>query len=157
MSSRERKHRNEILLGANPNSSHCKYHSSKMQSATFQQGNSGVVLVTDKHIIIVTLASEWGFAVHKVCPLILSLQPSPQPWRSWGDHHYQHGKHTRQVLFQELYSISQRFINEGTEQTKQPDQAPGATRGRTRHGTLASGPASGSCLLEFVSSILLIH
>lgn len=55
-----------------------------MQSATFQQGNSGIVLVTDKHIIIVTLASEWGFAVHKVCPLILSLQPSPQPWRSWG-------------------------------------------------------------------------
>ena len=64
-----------------------------------------------------------------------------------GRHHYQHGKHTRQVLFQELYSISQRFSNEGTERTKQPDQAPGATRARTRHGTLASGPTSGSCLL----------
>ena len=64
-----------------------------------------------------------------------------------GRHHYQHGKHTRQVLFQELYSISQRFSNEGTERTKQPDQAPGVTRARTRHGTLASGPTSGSCLL----------
>lgn len=54
-----------------------------MQCATFQQGNFGVVLVTDKHVIIVTLASERGFVVYKVCPLILSLQPSPQPWRSW--------------------------------------------------------------------------
>ena len=62
-------------------------------------------------------------------------------------HHYQHGKDTRQVLFQELYFITQRFSNEGTERTKQPDQALGAGRGRTRHGALASGPTSGSCSL----------
>ena len=62
----------------------CRYHSSTMQFGISQQGYSlGFYIVTDKHIIIVTPASEWGFVVYKGLPLILSLQPPPQPWRRW--------------------------------------------------------------------------
>ena len=77
-------------------------------------------------------------------PLIIAFTTTLE---ELGHHHHQHGKCTSQVLFQELYYIIQSFSNEGTERTKQPDQALGAGRDRTRHGTLASGPTSGSCLL----------
>lgn len=80
----ESKHRSEIPLGANPNSSRSvNTTQAKCSLPPSNRETLGLFVLTDKHIIIVTLASEWGFVVYKMCPLILSLQPSPQPWRSW--------------------------------------------------------------------------
>ena len=144
----ESKHRSEILLGANPNSSRSvNTTQAKCSLPPSNRETLGLFVVTDKHIITATLASEWGFVVYKVCPLIRSLQPSSQPWRSWRVIITSMAK-TQGKYYSKSFILSlKRFSNEGTERTKQPDQALGAGRGRTRHGALASGPTSGSCSL----------